>query len=459
MLYRSSLCRTLFVSTMVLASPLFADEDNLGADALSISADEITPEQQSKPITKLPLEDLRTFTMVFDHIRRSYVEEVSDSTLLENAITGLLSQLDPHSVYLNEEDFADLQENTRGSFGGIGIEVSMTDNAVKIISPIDDTPADRAGIEPGDLIIKIDETLVKGLSQSEAIDLMRGPKGSEVVLTIIRESLNKPLLIDITRDLIQIKSVRSKILEPGYVYIRIAQFQTETSEQFRDEIQSIKDLSGNLKGVILDLRRNPGGLLPAAIEVSDSLLNSGLITYTEGRLPSSMSRYEATSGDMLEGISIVVILDSGSASASEIVAGALQDNKRAIVVGTQSFGKGSVQTVMPISEIRAIKLTTARYFTPSGRSIQAEGITPDIEIKRAEIIISESGLGIKEADLNGHLDNTNKESSPQKTTDNKNLNTLILQDNQLFEALNILKGAYLLSSSNTKELLNKKGNH
>jgi carboxyl-terminal processing protease len=455
MLYRSLFCRTLLAGTILLAGPLFADESDIDTDATSNNTDTDIgidkPESPPKPTTELPLEDLRTFTMVFDHVRRSYVEEVSDSTLLENAITGLLSQLDPHSVYLNEEDFADLQENTRGSFGGIGIEVSMADNAVKVISPIDDTPADRAGIEPGDLIIKIDKTLVKGLSQSEAIDLMRGPKGSEVVLTIIRESENKPLLIDITRDLIQTKSVRSKILEPGYGYIRIAQFQSETSEQFREELQSMKNESDPLKGVVLDLRRNPGGLLPAAIEISDSLLDSGLITYTEGRLPSSMSRYEATAGDMLEGISIVVILDGGSASASEIVAGALQDNKRAIVIGTQSFGKGSVQTIMPISEKRAIKLTTARYFTPSGRSIQAEGITPDIEIKRAEIIVSDSSMAIKEADLNGHLNNTNEEGDAPSETDEEDLSNLILQDNQLFEGLNILKGAYLLSKNNTEE--------
>jgi carboxyl-terminal processing protease len=280
---------------------------------------------------------------------------------------------------------------------------------------------------------------------------MRGPKASKVVLTILREGAAKPFTVNITRDLIKTKSVRSKILEPGFGYIRVAQFQAETGAQFREQLQALQDKSSVLKGVVLDLRRNPGGLLPAAIDVSDAILDGGLITYTEGRLASSNTRFEATKGDILGGAPLVVILDGGSASASEIVAGALQDNNRAIVVGTQSFGKGSVQTVVPISAKRAIKLTTARYFTPSGRSIQAQGITPDIEVKRADIIVSELSPTIKEADLNGHLDNTNASNSATTNDKEENVSNLIIQDNQLFESLNILKGVYILTKYSTED--------
>lgn len=391
---------------------------------------------------RLPLDELRTFTQVFEQIRKTYVEEVDDKTLLENAISGLLQGLDPHSIYLDQEDFSTLQEHTRGEFGGIGIEVGMEQGAVLVIAPIDDTPAKAAGIEAGDLIIKIDDQLVRGLSQHDAINLMRGPKGSKVSLTILREGLDKPLELELSRDIIKTRSVRSRVLEPGFGYIRISQFQLETGSQFRTALQELLDEKEPLKGLILDLRNNPGGLLPAAIEVTDALLDGGRVTYTEGRLASANTDYNATPGDLTDNIPVVVIIDGGSASASEIVAGALQDHQRAVVLGTQSFGKGSVQTVMPISEDRGIKLTTARYFTPSGRSIQAEGIEPDIVVERAEIKPLEKRRYVKESNLAGHLSNGSHEKDLEEASEA----TIIAQsDNQLFEGLNVLKGAYILT--------------
>lgn len=403
--------------------------------------------EEKQPEPRLPLEELRIFTQVFDHIRKAYVEDVDDKTMLENAISGLLEGLDPHSVYLNEEAFRNLQENTRGEFGGIGIEVGMENGAVKVIAPIDETPAQKAGIMAGDLIIKIDDQAVRGLSQAEAIELMRGPKGSSVSLTIVRSGLSEPLELELERDIIKTRSVRSLVLEPGYGYLRISQFQIDTGGQFRNELMALVASETPLKGLILDLRNNPGGLLPAAIDVADALLDGGLVTYTEGRMPNANTEYQATAGDLIEDVSIVVLIDGGSASASEIVAGALQDHKRAVVLGTQSFGKGSVQTVLPISEGRGIKLTTARYFTPSGRSIQAEGIQPDIVVKRAEIKVIERKRYITEANLNGHLSNSQKTEQSKQSVD-----TLfdLTTDNQLFEGLNVLKGAYILTQRESK---------
>ena len=385
---------------------------------------------------QLPLQELRTFTQVLDQIRQAYVEEVDDKTLLENAIIGMLTELDPHSTYLTEEAFGDLQEHSSGEFGGLGIEVGMENGMVKVIAPIDDTPAARAGIKAGDLIIKLDENVVQGMNLQEAVQLMRGEIGEPINLTVIREDEEQPLEFTVVRDIIKVRSVRSKTLEPGYGYVRIAQFQEHTGQQFR---QSIKELQAKqpLKGLVLDLRNNPGGLLTASVEVADALLDSGTVVSTKGRMKTTSTSYDATPGDLLQGLPVVAIINGGSASAAEIVAGAIQDQRRGLVIGTTSFGKGSVQTVLPISEGRAIKLTTARYFTPSGRSIQAEGITPDIIVREAELSYIKDRPRLSEKNLSGHLENNQKGETNEKVRD-------FNDDFQLLEALNLLKAASLL---------------
>lgn len=419
------------------------------------TADKSTPAQG-----QLPLDDLRTFASVFEQIRVSYVEEVDDRKLLENAIRGMLSELDPHSAYLDEKDFSDLQSMTSGEFGGLGIEVGMEDGFVKVISPIDDTPAKRAGIQSGDLIIKLGDKSVKGMSLDEAVNLMRGKPGEPLKLVILRKGEDKPLDITVKRDIIKVLSVRQKILEPGYAYVRLAQFQINTGAELRTAIAELKK-KGPLQGVVLDLRNNPGGVLQSAVEVSDAFLNQGLIVYTKGRIADADMRYNAEAGDLLDGAPLVVLINDGSASAAEIVAGALQDHRRAVLVGTDSFGKGSVQTVIPISETKAIKLTTALYYTPSGRSIQAQGIKPDIHVERAKLTTVPQEMRAAEADLDKHLangnapaaettrkstgknkeapDNSNKDSSdPLKTEADLQEN-----DNQLHDALNVLKAMHL----------------
>lgn len=391
---------------------------------------------------RLPLEELRHFTQVFDQVRQAYVEEIDDEQLLEMAIRGLLNSLDPHSTYLDKSDFASLQEHTSGEFGGLGIEIGMEGAFIKVVSPIDGTPAQRAGIQAGDLIIKLDDKAVQSMSLSEAIDIMRGPKGSTLTLTIVREQVDGPFDIEVVRDIIQIDSVSDKILEPGFGYIRIAQFQENTGAQFKKSLKNLLT-KGDLKGLIIDLRNNPGGLLHASIEVTDALLDGGLVVYTEGRLPSSNTTYQAAPGDMLNGLPVVVLINEGSASAAEIVAGALQDHRRAIILGTDSFGKGSVQTVIPLGQDRGIKLTTARYFTPNKRSIQAEGIKPDIVVAPAEIKFLKVPTNIKEANLSGHLSN-------EKMEEHENAKSLSMDDNQLYEALNLLKGLNLLTNTYKK---------
>ncbi|MDX1298539.1 MAG: S41 family peptidase [Pseudomonas sp.] len=388
----------------------------------------------------LPLDELRTFAEVMDRIKSAYVEPVSDKTLLENAIKGMLSNLDPHSAYLEPEAFRDLQESTSGEFGGLGIELGSEDGFLKVVSPIDDTPASAAGIQPGDLIVKINGQPTKGLSLMEAVEKMRGKAGTDIELTLVREG-SKPFEVELTRAVIKVKSVKSQLLDDGYGYVRITQFQVNSGEEVGKALNKLrKDNGKKLRGLVLDLRNNPGGVLQAAVEVTDHFLKKGLIVYTEGRIANSELRFNADPADASEGVPLVVLINGGSASASEIVAGALQDHKRGVLMGTDSFGKGSVQTVLPLNNDRALKLTTALYFTPNGRSIQAQGIVPDIEVARAKLTREKAESGIKEADLQGHLGNGN--GGADKPSKSKAGAAVRPQDDdyQLSQALNLLKG-------------------
>lgn len=393
----------------------------------------------------LPLEDLRTFSEVFGKVKQDYVEEVEDKTLLEGAIRGMLAGLDPHSAYLDQEEFKELQVGTTGQFGGLGIEVSMEDGFVKVVAPIDDTPAQKAGMKAGDLIIRLDETPVKGLSLNEAVKMMRGKPGTDIVLTVVRKGEDAPLTFTITRDIIKVKSVKSRTLDKGFGYVRITSFQTKTGEQMRQAVSELrKEHGGELNGLVLDLRNNPGGVLGAAVSVSDAFLQKGLVVYTEGRADDAELKFNATPDDILNGAPIVVLVNEGSASASEIVAGALQDHKRALIMGSRTFGKGSVQTIFPMSNQTAVKITTARYYTPSGRSIQAEGIVPDITVDPLKVEkVERNGSYLREADLSGHLENGNtKKQDEQQAQEGEE--SLASKDYALNEALNLLKGIYIL---------------
>lgn len=421
------------------------------AHAASETAADIAPDAAARPATgtALPLDELRLFAQVLQQIRDSYVEPVSDEELLKAAVHGLLYKLDPHSSYLEQKEYADLQVSTSGEFGGVGIEIGMGDGFLKIISPIDDTPASRAGIKPGDLVVRIDGDSVKGMNLSEAIDRMRGKIGTQIELTIMREGKDKPFDVSLVREKIKMTSVRTRELAPGYAWLRIAQFQVHTGADAAKILKTLTSAETPLRGLVLDMRNNPGGVLGGAQQVADLFLDGGNIVYTEGREGSSQQRLDATAGDMLQGLPIVVLINAGTASASEIVAGALQDQHRAVIVGTPSFGKGSVQTVFPLQKDRALKLTTARYFTPSGRSIQAQGIVPDIRIEDARLTQRDEDAAFREADLPGHLSNGNgaperkgKESKDVKE-DAEKPKSLAAEDYQLYEALNILQGMAL----------------
>ena len=404
-------------------------------------------EQSKEARTPLPLDELRTFTEVFSRIKSDYVEPVEDKKLLGDAVQGMLTGLDPHSSYLDAESFKDVRVETEGQFGGLGIEVTMENGFVKVVAPIDDTPAARADIRTGDLIIRLDDKAVKGMTLNEAVRLMRGKVGTDITLTVAREGTTKPFKVTLKRAVIKIQSVKNKLLEPGYGYVRITQFQAGTERYLNDAVKKLNaENKGALRGLVLDLRNNPGGVLNAAVAVSDAFLNKGLIVYTEGRVADSRLKFSATPGDLLNGAPIVVLVNGGSASASEIVAGALQDHKRAVIMGTKTFGKGSVQTIIPVSNGSALKLTTARYFTPSGRSIQAAGIVPDIAAEEAKITKSESGERLKEADLARHLGNGDVPPAPKdEKKDGKDKKEPARplappEDYQLQEALNLLKG-------------------
>lgn len=407
----------------------------------------------------LPLDELRTFSEVFGKVKGDYVEEVDDKKLLENAIRGMLSGLDPHSAFLNQDEFKDLQVGTTGQFGGLGIEVSMEDGFVKVVSPIDDTPAQRAGVMAGDLIIRLDDTPVKGMSLNDAVKIMRGKPGTDITLTIVREGVEKPLTFTITRDIIKVKSVKSRMLDKGFGYVRISSFQTGTGDDVRKAVSELKkENKGKLGGLVLDLRNNPGGVLGAAVSVSDAFLRKGKVVYTEGRAADAELEFNATPDDILDSSPLVVLVNGGSASASEIVAGALQDHKRAVLMGSRTFGKGSVQTIFPMSNNTAVKITTARYYTPAGRSIQAEGIVPDIEVEPLRVARDESAEGmmsVKEADLTGHLSNGNKskkkeqEKVKDKDKEQAEQENLASSDYVLNEALTLLKGLHILQQSQT----------
>ena len=420
----------------------------IGSPALLASEKTVEKVAAPAPISDdkapLPLEELRTFAEVMDRIKAAYVEPVDDKTLLENAIKGMLSNLDPHSAYLEPEAYAELQESTSGEFGGLGVEVGIEDGFIKIISPIDDTPASQAGIQPGDLIIKIDGQPTKGLSMTEAVDKMRGKAGSKILLTLVREG-GQPFDVELIRAVIKVKSVKSQLLEDHYGYLRISQFQVNSGEEVGKALAALKKQNDGkkLRGIVLDLRNNPGGVLQAAVEVTDHFLKKGLIVYTKGRIANSELRFSADPADASEGVPLVVLINGGSASASEIVAGALQDHKRRVLMGTDSFGKGSVQTVLPLNNDRALKITTALYFTPNGRSIQAQGIVPDIEVSRAKVTREQDDENFKEADLAGHLGNGN--GGADKPSNGKGKATAQSprpqdDDFQLSQALNLLKG-------------------
>ena len=400
---------------------------------------------------KIPLEDVQRFSNAISQIKKYYVKPVDDKELFDNAIRGMVGGLDPHSSYLDEEDYKELQTATSGEFGGLGIEVTMEEGVVKVVTPLVDTPAFKAGIKAGDYIIKLGTKSVQGLSLKDAVELMRGKEGSTIDLTILRKGESKPLVFSLVREKIIIKSIKSKLLDNKYGYIRITQFQALTGDDMEKAVAELKQQAGGeLKGLILDLRNNPGGLLDSAIQISDAFIDNDkkgkdeIIVYTQGRLPGSKFTALANPGDILKNAPMVVLINNGSASAAEIVAGALKDNKRAIILGTRSFGKGSVQTILPLDEKRGIKLTTALYYTPSGVSIQAKGITPDIVIEEVQVAknqVTTDATDYSEADLSGHLLNSGeqqKQADEDKTQ--KSDDALMHEDYQLYAALTILKG-------------------
>ena len=402
---------------------------------------------QQEPVDELPVEALRSFSEVYERIQSDYVEAVDDEALVRNAIRGMLENLDPHSAYLDTEAYQQLQEGTQGRFGGLGIEVGMEDGFVEVIAPIDGTPADEAGMQPGDLIIRIDGQSVKGLDLQEAVGLMRGEPGTAITLGVLREGQDQPMEITLERAVIQVESVRARLLEPGFGYLRISQFQSRTGEDLLAAVDELVHDTDALDGLVLDLRNNPGGVLDAAIEVADAFLSSGQIVSTRGRIERARSRYTATPNDVLNGAPLVVLVNAGSASAAEIVAGALQDHRRAVIMGEQTFGKGSVQTILPLRNGNAVKLTTARYYTPDGRSIQAEGIAPDVEIANVTVRDRDNApAAMRESDLPRHLRNAESDAreAPEAVDGDIPASSLAARDYALAEALNLLKGLRIL---------------
>jgi len=414
-------------------------------------------------------ENIEAFTNVLALVQKTYVDEVTTGQLIEGAITGMLAALDPHSAYLPPQLYDELQVDTRGSFGGLGIEITMRDNILTVVSPIEDTPAQRAGIMPGDQIVKIEDEYTKDMPLLEAVKRMRGPEGTSITISVRREGLPSILDVKLVREIVRIKSVRKQLLEPGYGYLRVAQFQERTANDLQRYLDDLEEESGKkLSGLVLDLRNNPGGLLTQAVRVSDLFLDSGMVVYTDGRLENQQHKYYARKNGSRTDFPMIVLVNSGSASASEIVAGALQDHKRALVLGTQTFGKGSVQTILPLEENSAIRLTTARYYTPNGRSIQATGITPDIimefvaPIPNDEDDDTKASRAIREENLPRHFE---QQQTPQKKPDDKSSEDStdavlkrqvdVERDPQLRRALELLKSwnvfKTVVASSNTPD--------
>lgn len=431
-----SLCLTYNVSLAQTEQPVDESPD--------LQATILESDLTSTEASPLPLDEIKTFAEIFTRIKLSYVEPVSDEQLLEYAVEGMLNGLDPHSVYLKAERYEELNEGTTGAFGGLGMEVVMEGGFVKVIAPIDDTPAAEAGIQSGDIIVRIDGKTVSGLSLREATDRMRGEPGTAITLTILREVEPDPFDVVLERAVVRFSSVKRRRLSDEIGYLRVTQFQTATAESFRKQL---KMLSENPKfgGLIVDLRNNPGGLLNSAVSIVDAFITEGTIVSTKGRITENDQVFTATPTDLLGGKPVVVLINGGSASASEIVAGALQDQGRALIMGTNSFGKGSVQTVMNIGEQEAIKLTTARYYTPSGNSIQASGIVPDVVVEPREFKAQLAGFErVKEKDLPGSLDNENEQKDSAGPDENV---MLLAEDYQLNEAFNLLKGLVLYNKS------------
>jgi carboxyl-terminal processing protease len=468
-LWLLSISLPIFAGTIPAASS--ADTNNITYGPPVVNSPEGTP---IKPLSQ---ENLFLFGATLQAVREFYVDPVTDDTIVDNAVSGMLTNLDPHSDYLNEQDFADLKAMTDGQFSGIGVEITADNGALLVISPIDDSPAQKAGIKAGDYIVKINGTAVEGLSLTKAIKMMRGPKGQKITLTIVRKGLGHPLDITVVRDNIKLTDVKTKIINNHYAYIRVSVFEEKTGAHLRNAVTKLlQENQGQIYGVILDLRNNPGGVVDAAVDVANVFLDinkvgyNKLVVYTKGRVPEAQFSGYVKGHDMFNGIPMVVLINSGSASASEIVAGALQDDHRSVIVGIQSFGKGSVQTVFPLPGGKtAIKLTTARYYTPAGRSIQAQGIAPDVKVNEYEIpdtVKAPDDNVIREADLASHLVGGNDDTTIGKTSStpvntNNNISTLqnllnpgkggpkplMYDDYQLYQATNILEALHISTQS------------
>ncbi len=429
----------LITASILLASQMgLAQEPTNDVLPEELSVAEVDPLLANDvELMPIPLDQIKAFANIFMRIKHNYVQPVSDEKLLEYAVQGMLNGLDPHSVYLKDERFEDLAEDTTGRFGGLGMEVMMEDGFVKVVAPIDDTPAAEAGIQSGDIIIRIDGKTLSGNSLSEATDKMRGEPGTSINLTVLRETEPDPLEFELKRAVVNLSSVRHKSLSDEIGYIRVSQFQLNTAENFRKKVKMLRE-KDKFGGLIIDLRNNPGGLLNSAVSIADAFVTEGVLVSTRGRSELNSQEFVATANDMIDGKPVIVLINEGSASASEIVAGALQDHDRALILGTESFGKGSVQTVMEVDESQAIKLTTARYYTPSGRSIQAAGIEPDVVVEAREFKKKGASITrIKERDLDGHLENENK---PSESTEAPDLEETLARDYQLNEAYNLMKG-------------------
>ncbi|GAA5097056.1 S41 family peptidase [Wohlfahrtiimonas larvae] len=435
------------VAVTLLSLLSFANSESM---ALTIEQPKVVVPNVSEEVIEnaatanLPVQQLLLFVNVFEQLRANYVEEVTEETLVNNAIKGMLSGLDPHSEFYDSESYKKVQEFTTGSFAGLGVEVVSEDGLIRIISPMDGSPAKKAGIQAGDLIIKIDSTAVQSIDVAKAVDMLKGEPGTEVVLTIIRESERSPLTIPVVRDVIKTESIKGELIDNEFGYIRLSQFQERSAEEMKTAIDDLNKQAmakkTTVKGLILDLRNNPGGVLDQAVEISDLFLESGLIVYTQGRDPASRIDFVANPGDILEGAPLVVLINGGSASASEIVAGAIQDQRRGIIAGEKSFGKGSVQSVVNLANGQGMKYTTALYYTPEGRSIQGEGISPNIELLSLNVDSERNSNFIREENLAKRLNKgSDKEQNITTFAQSEKARGLAISDNQLYEALNLLK--------------------